>query len=526
MHNDGNYISSLSQVVRWLGTYAENLGVEIYPGFSASEVVYHEDGSVKGIATRDVGINKDGTPKETFMRGMELHGKQTLSGEGCRGSCSESVMARFDLREGTNTIKGKEVKRNEQVYGLGIKEVWEIDDVENHPTFKPGYIQHTAGWPMDADTYGGSFLYHMAPNMILMGFVTGLDYKNPYLSPYEEFQRWKHHPEVVKHLDGASCVGYGARCINEGGIQSIPKLTFPGGALIGEFFIFNISPSIINFRTPLCSHPLLMLLFFSLSLPPPFPVSSFQYFLLLLPDMPISVGCSAGFLNVPKIKGTHTAMKSGMLAAESIYAVLCSNQEDAPANVEDGSLNGLEASDYQTNIESSWVWEELEECRNVKPSFEKGLYAGSIYTGIASMITKGNEPFTLEHSHVDSETTGKAKDYQPIAYPKPDGKISFDLLSNLARSGTNHEDQPAHLRIKPEMMDQVEANVSYKEFAGPEQRFCPAKVYEYNLDGPEPTLVINAQNCVHCKCCSIKMPNEYIDWTVPEGGGGPAYQVM
>ena len=234
MHNDGNYISSLSQVVRWLGAYAENLGVEIYPGFSASEVVYHENGAVKGIATRDVGINKDGTPKDTFMRGMELHGKQTLFGEGCRGSCSESVMDQFALREGTNTIAGKEVERNAQVYGLGIKEVWEINDPDNHPTFNPGYIQHTAGWPMDTETYGGSFLYHMAPNMILMGFVTGLDYKNPFLSPYDEFQRWKHHPEVSKHLDDASCVAYGARCINEGGIQSIPKLTFPGGALIGK----------------------------------------------------------------------------------------------------------------------------------------------------------------------------------------------------------------------------------------------------------------------------------------------------
>ena len=238
MHNDGNYISSLSQVVRWLGAYAENLGVEIYPGFSASEVVYHEDGAVKGIATRDVGINKDGTPKDTFMRGMELHGKQTLFGEGCRGSCSESVMDQYALREGTNTIAGKEVERNAQVYGLGIKEVWEVNDPENHPTFKPGYIQHTAGWPMDAETYGGSFLYHMAPNMILMGFVTGLDYKNPYLSPYDEFQRWKHHPEVSKHIEDASCVAYGARCINEGGIQSIPKLTFPGGALIGKCFKF------------------------------------------------------------------------------------------------------------------------------------------------------------------------------------------------------------------------------------------------------------------------------------------------
>ena len=460
MHNEGNYISSLSQVVRWLGEHAEELGVEIYPGFSASEVVYHEGSdAVKGIATRDVGLNKDGTPKETFMRGMELHGKQVLFGEGCRGSCSEAVMDKYDLREG----------KDPQVYGIGVKEVWEVDDPENHPTFSPGYIQHTAGWPMDTDTYGGSFLYHMEPNMVLLGFVVGLDYKNPYLSPYEEFQRWKHHPEVSKHLEDASPVAYGARCINEGGLQSIPKLTFPGGALIG---------------------------------------------------------CSAGFLNVPKIKGTHTAMKSGMVAAENVYAALCDAQEEAPWEVEDGSLYGLEATGYQSGMEASWVWDELHECRNVKPAFEKGLLVGTIAAGIISKVTKGKEPFTLSHSHVDSETTASKTQYKPIDYPKPDGKLSFDILSNLQRSGTNHEDQPAHLRVKPEHVETVKANKSLKEFDGPEQRFCPAKVYEYNQDGDEPELVINAQNCVHCKCCSIKMPYEYIDWTVPEGGGGPAYTVM
>ena len=460
MHNEGNYISSLSQVVRWLGEHAEELGVEIYPGFSASEVVYHEGSdAVKGIATRDVGLNKDGTPKETFMRGMELHGKQVLFGEGCRGSCSEAVMDKYDLQEG----------KDPQVYGIGVKEVWEVDDPENHPTFSPGYIQHTAGWPMDTDTYGGSFLYHMEPNMVLLGFVVGLDYKNPYLSPYEEFQRWKHHPEVSKHLEDASPVAYGARCINEGGLQSIPKLTFPGGALIG---------------------------------------------------------CSAGFLNVPKIKGTHTAMKSGMVAAENVYAALCDAQEEAPWEVEDGSLYGLEATGYQSGMEASWVWDELHECRNVKPAFEKGLLVGTIAAGIISKVTKGKEPFTLSHSHVDSETTASKTQYKPIDYPKPDGKLSFDILSNLQRSGTNHEDQPAHLRVKPEHAETVKANKSLKEFDGPEQRFCPAKVYEYNQDGDEPELVINAQNCVHCKCCSIKMPYEYIDWTVPEGGGGPAYTVM
>ena len=449
LHNEGNYICSLSQVVRWLGEKAEECGVEIYPGFSASEVVYDDIGNVKGIATRDMGIEKDGGPKDTYMRGMELHARQTLFAEGCRGSCSEEVMEKFDLRAG----------KDPQVYGLGIKEVWEVDDPENHPTFKPGYIQHTLGWPLDTKTYGGSFLYHMAPNMVLVGFVTGLDYQNPYLSPYEEFQRFKHHPKVSEHLQDAKRVAYGARCINEGGFQSIPKLTFPGGAL---------------------------------------------------------VGCSAGFLNVPKIKGTHTAMKSGMVAAEAIYDALTSEDEN----------DEKEIVSYQNAMESSWVWEELKAVRNYKPSFEYGMWAGMAYSGASAYVLRGMEPWTLPHSHVDSETTGKKTDHQPIDYPKPDGVLSFDLLTNLTYSGTNHEDQPAHLRIKPELEGVVSENKSLAEFDGPEQRFCPARVYEYNHDGPEPELVINAQNCVHCKCCSIKMPYEYIDWTVPEGGGGPAYQVM
>jgi len=456
LHNDGNYITSLSQVVRWMGEYAEGLGVEIYPGFSASEVVYDENGAVKGIATRDVGINKDGTPKDSFTRGMELHGKQTLFAEGARGSCSEELIERFNLREG----------KDPQVYGLGIKEVWEID-TEQNDKFKPGTIQHTFGWPLDTSTYGGSFLYHMEPNLVLIGFVVGLDYENPYLSPYEEFQRFKHHPAIAPHLSGGKCIQYGGRVINEGGFQSIPKLTFPGGALIG---------------------------------------------------------CSAGFVNVIKVKGTHTAIKSGSLAGEAVFERLAA--DGSPTYVEDGSLSGLEVIEYQQNLENSWVWSELKEVRNCKPMFEKGLYAGFLYSGITGHLLKGKEPWTFHHSHVDSETTGKKSAYERIEYPKPDGILSFDLLTNLARSGTNHDDQPSHLRIK-ESRKHVPVEISMQEFAAPETRFCPARVYEYNEeDGSRPELVINSQNCIHCKCCSIKMPEEYINWTVPEGGGGPAYSVM
>merc|ERR1711968_399112 len=303
-----------------------------------------------------------------------------------------------------------------QQFGLGVKEVWEIPEEKS----QPGLVQHTIGWPLTSDTYGGSFLYHMAPNLVHVGLVVGLDYANPHLSPCKEFQRLKHHPAMAKHLEGGDCVAYAARVINEGGLQSVPKLTFPGGVLIG---------------------------------------------------------CSAGFLNVPKIKGTHTAMKSGMVAAEQVYATLCDGQEAAPGEVEDGSLYGLEASGYQSAMEESWVWEELHECRNVKPAFEKGLYFGTIAAGVISKVTKGKEPFTWHHSHMDSETTGKKTDFQPIDYPKPDGKISFDLLSNLQRSGTNHEDQPAHLRIKPHLKH-IPEGVSLSEFAAPESRFCPAKVYE------------------------------------------------
>ena len=462
LHNHGNYIISLGKLVRWLGEQAEELGVEIYPGFPASEVLYSEaDGGVMGVATRDMGIAKDGTPKDgLFARGMELRARQTLFAEGCRGSCSEEVMKAFDLRKDCDP----------QAYGLGIKEVWEVPE-EQH---KPGYIQHTFGWPLDSATYGGSFLYHMDPNLVLVGFVVGLDYKNPYLSPYGEFQRFKHHPEVAKHLEGGECIAYGARCINEGGLQSVPKLAFPGGAL---------------------------------------------------------VGCSAGFLNVPKIKGSHTAMKSGMVAAESVFEHL--THDDAPqAPGEDGlaAASCGEAEGYEPAMKASWVWDELKAVRNYAPAFKHGLWAGVAYSGLSATVLKGREPWTFSKTDGkrDCDKTEKAVNHSEIVYPAPDGKLSFDILTNLALSATDHEaDQPAHLRVKPELKH-VPNQVSIKDFAGPEQRFCPAKVYEYheNEETGAQELVINAQNCVHCKCCSIKMPEEYINWTVPEGPGGPAYEVM
>ncbi|RYG50226.1 electron transfer flavoprotein-ubiquinone oxidoreductase [archaeon] len=387
---------------------------------------------------------------------MEILGKQTLFAEGVRGSCSEDLMARFNLREG----------KDPQTYGLGIKEVWRIPAEK----CRPGYIQHTFGWPLPTDVYGGSFLYHMEPDLVLVGFAVGLDYANPYLSPYQEFQQWKHHPLVRAHLEGGECIQYGARCINEGGFQSVPKLTFPGGALLG---------------------------------------------------------CSAGFLNVPKIKGTHTAMKSGMVAADAIYQALTSETPMnvvRPAKKPEGADEkaGLEVVGYQKDMENSWVWEELKSVRNYHPSFKAGLLPGIMYSGLSAFVLRGKEPWTFRNHKKDCEKTKPAAECTPITYPKPDGKLSFDLLTNLARSGTNHEgDQPAHLRIKPGK-EHVPTDVSYKIYAGPEGRFCPARVYEYP-EGENGKLVINAQNCVHCKCCSIKTPEEYIKWTVPEaGGGGPA----
>lgn len=461
-HNEGNYIISLSKFVRWMGEQAEEAGVEIYPGFSASEVLYREDGAVAGIATRDVGIGKDSKPKGTFARGMELRARMTLFGEGCRGSCSEEVMDKFNLREG----------KQPQTYGIGIKEVWRIPK-EQH---KPGYVQHSLGWPLQTKlfekTFGGSFMYHMEDDLVQIGMVVGLDYENPYINPYEEFQRFKTHPEVRKYLEGGECVSYGARCLNEGGYHAIPKLSFPGGALIG---------------------------------------------------------CSAGFLNSVKIKGTHTAMKSGMLAAEAAYDALTGVEGIEPV-AETGEINleepAITISSYDDAVENSWIAEELKRVRNVHAGFHYGLLPGVLNAGLTAHVLRGHEPWTIDNSVPDSAKTKPASQFSPIEYPKPDGKLTFDLLSNLQRSGTNHNhDQPAHLRIKPELAD-VPSKESLPVYAGPEQRFCPARVYEYTDGSSDPNgvpqLVINAQNCVHCKCCSIKMPKEYIKWTVPEGGGGPA----
>jgi len=483
LHNEGNYILSLSQVCRWLASRAEEMGVEIYAGFAASEVLVENDtskngtngnaGGVKGIATRDVGIAKDGTPKPTFERGVELHARQTLFAEGARGSCSEFLIEHFDLRgeKSGDSDDGKKSKVQPQTYGLGIKEVWEVPE----SIFQKGLVQHTLGYPLQSSpmdhVYGGTFLYHQEPNLVLAGLVVGLDYQNPYLNPYKEFQKWKTHPDVAKHFEGGTCISYGARVLNEGGYHAIPKLTFPGGALLG---------------------------------------------------------CSAGFLNAVKIKGSHTALKSGMLAAEAVYERL----KDGESVAETGELSEdhvpEEITSYADAVKESWIHDELYQVRNCHQAFSKwGVGGGLLYTGIAAHITKGKEPWTLEHTVKDADCTGEASKFEKIDYPAPDGKLTFDLLTNLQRSGTFHaDDQPAHLRIKAQW-EEVPQKLSYQVYGGPEQRFCPAGVYEYVKDDEgKPKLVINAQNCVHCKCCSIKMPKEYIDWTVPEGGGGPQYQVM
>ena len=445
LHNDGNYIISLSQLCRWLSQRAEELGVEIYPGFAASEVLL-ENGGVKGIATRDVGIGKDGKPKPTFERGVELQARQTLFAEGARGSCSEFVQEHFQLRSSSDV--------HPQTYGLGIKEVWEVPE----ETFQKGLVQHTLGFPLQSsindEVFGGTFLYHQEPNLVLVGLVIGLDYSNPHINPYREFQKFKTHPEISKHFNGGTCISYGARVLNEGGYHAIPKTTFPGGAL---------------------------------------------------------VGCSAGFLNAVKIKGSHTALKSGMLAAESVFESLVEEQsgDDAVTPVaETGELSEghipREVATYEQALKDSWIYDELYQVRNCHQAFSKwGVGGGTVYTGIAAHITKGREPWTL-HGRVerDTDATAKAAQHKPRDYPSPDGVLTFDLLTNLQRSGTFHEDdQPSHLRIKPELAD-VPKNVSLQEYDGPEQRFCPAGVYEYvdNTEEGESSeagggkkLVINAQ---------------------------------
>ncbi len=443
MNNHGNYIVSLGNVCRWLGEQAEALGAEIYPGFAAAEVLYHEDGSVKGIATGDMGRQKDGSPGPNFEPGMELHAKYTLFAEGCRGHLSKGLMETFDLRKDCDP----------QSYGIGIKELWEIDPAKH----KPGTIIHTAGWPLESDTYGGSFLYHLEDNQVAVGFVVGLDYQNPHLSPFHEFQRFKTHPKIRPTFEGGKRIAYGARAINEGGFQSIPGLNFPGGALIG---------------------------------------------------------CSAGFVNVPKIKGSHTAMKTGMLAAESVFEAIASGANPA---------DGLPA--YSDAVRKSWVWDELYKVRNIRPSFRWGFWKALIYSGIDTYLFMGRAPWTFKQ-HADHTQLKKASECKKIEYPKPDNEVSFDRNSSVFLSGTAHEDaQPAHLTLKD---DSVPVKVNLAEYDGPEARYCPAGVYEFVDDesGDGKKLQINFQNCVHCKTCDIKDPTQNIHWVVPEGGNGPNYPNM
>jgi electron-transferring-flavoprotein dehydrogenase len=441
MHNDGNYIVSLGNVVRWLGAQAEELGVEIYPGFAASEVLFHEDGSVKGIATGDMGVTREGEQGPNYQPGIELHARQTVFSEGCRGSLTKGLMERYDLRNGVDP----------QTYGLGIKELWEVDPAVH----QPGLTVHTVGWPLKSDTYGGSFLYHLENNQVAVGFVVGLDYQNPHLSPYEEFQRFKTHPEIRKYFEGGRRISYGARALSEGGFQSLPKLTFPGGLLVGD---------------------------------------------------------TAGFLNVPKIKGTHMAMKSGIEAAEALFAHLTAEADQ-----------GLEATSYPERLKASWLWDELYTVRNIRPSFRWGLWGGIAYSALDTWLFRGRAPWTLRN-HADHTQLKKASECEPIVYPKPDGKLSFDRLSSVFISATNHEeDQPCHLRLKNTSAP-IATNLAL--YGAPETRYCPAGVYEIVEEAAGPRLQINAQNCLHCKTCDIKDPTQNIDWVVPEGGGGPSYPNM
>ena len=441
--NHGNYVVSLANVCRWLGQQAETLGVEIFPGFAAVEVLYNEDGSVKGVATGDMGIGKDGKPTEAHQAGMELHAKYTFFAEGCRGHLGKQLQDRFRLRDGVDP----------QVYGIGIKELWEIKP-EQHQS---GLVIHTAGWPLKSDTYGGSFLYHMENNLVAIGYVVGLGYTNPYLSPYEEFQRYKTHPAIRVFLEGGKRLAYGARAISAGGLQSMPKLTFRGGCLIGD---------------------------------------------------------DAGFLNASRIKGSHCAIKSGMLAAESAFeAIKLERASD-------------ELVSYPASFRSSWLYDELYKARNFKPWISKGLYTGSLMFGIDQVLLRGHAPWTLHHDHADHETLCRKTDAQPITYPKPDGVLTFDRLSSVFISNTNHnEDQPCHLTLKDAS---VPVNINLELYDAPEQRYCPAGVYEIvrEANGENPRLQINAQNCVHCKTCDIKDPTQNIVWITPEGGGGPNYPNM
>ncbi len=440
--NHSNYVISLANVVRWLGQQAEALGVEIFPGFPAAEIIYDEQGAVKGVATGNMGVDRDGKPTDAFQLGMELHAKYTLFAEGARGNLGKQLIAGYQLDAG----------KDPQTYGIGIKELWEIDPAKH----QPGLVVHTAGWPLDAATYGGSFLYHLENNQVAVGYVVGLAYENPYLSPFEEFQRYKTHPAIRGFFEGGKRLSYGARAITAGGLQSLPKLTFPGGALIG---------------------------------------------------------CDAGFLNASRIKGSHAAMKTGMLAAEAAFAALGAGRAQD------------ELSDYAAAFEKSWLHEELHVARNFKPWMSKGLYTGTLMVGIDQVLLRGKAPWTLHHTHADHECLKPAAECTPIVYPKPDGKLTFDRLSSVFISNTNHnEHQPAHLTLKN---PDVPVAINLARYAGPESRYCPAGVYEFvAAESGGERLQINAQNCVHCKTCDIKDPTQNIVWVTPEGGGGPNYPNM
>ena len=442
MNNKGTYSASLGNLTRWLGSQAEELGVEIFPGFAAAEVLFNDDGSVKGVATGDMGVARDGTHRGDYQPGMELHARYTLFAEGARGHLTKELTRIFDLRKDSGP----------QVYGIGIKELWDVP-ADQH---RPGRVIHTQGWPLD-DAWGGGFLYHQDNGQVALGFVVALDYKNPYLSPFEEFQRWKLHPDIRAEIEGGKRVSYGSRAINEGGWQAIPKLAFPGGALIG---------------------------------------------------------CAAGFVNVPRIKGSHTAMKSAMLAAEAAYEALGKDRRH----------DVLEA--YEPAVRSSWIADELKVVRNAQPAIAKwGGTIGTMFAGLDMWLNhlKLRTPWTMKH-HADHETIGRKEHFHPIAYPKPDGKLTFDRLSSVFLSNTNHEeDQPVHLTLKDAA---VPITVNLALYDSPEQRYCPAGVYEIVEEAGIPRLQINAQNCVHCKTCDIKDPTQNINWVVPEGGGGPNYPNM
>jgi electron-transferring-flavoprotein dehydrogenase len=446
MNNHGMYIASLGSLVRWLGQRAEELGVDVFPGFAAAEVLFNEDGSVKGVATGDMGIGKDGAKKDSYAPGMELHAKYTLFAEGCRGSLSQQLMAQFNLRDGVDP----------QVYGLGVKELWQVPK-EQH---QPGLVVHSQGWPLPNDVGGGSFLYHFGDGLISVGFVTHLSYANPHLSPFEEMQRFKTHPAIRVHFAGGKRIAYGARAINEGGLQSIPKLTFPGGALIG---------------------------------------------------------CSAGFVNLPRIKGSHNAMKTGMLAAEAAFAALAAGRASD------------ELSSYPEAFRNSWAYSDLHKVRNVKPGLKWGLWAGTAHGGAHMWLNDlglgGLVGWTLRHGKADHESLRPAAEMPRIEYPKPDNVLTFDRLSSVFLSGTAHEeDQPVHLRLRDPAVP-VAHNLA--RYDGPEGRYCPAGVYEFvPAEGGGQRLQINAQNCVHCKTCDIKDPQQNIHWVTPEGGGGPNYTGM